>query len=116
MLRSLFIVCIALLTTGACAGSGTCSLLATQVDSPENNFRPPAEAVVIGNGELPFFEAPSVNCKIKGTFAVPGSYLTLYKIYKGWANVMFIAQDGQDIIAWVPTNRLKIVGQYGSNH
>lgn len=116
MLRSLSIVCIAFLATDACAGGDTCSLLTTQVEGPENNFRPPAEAVVIGNGELPFFEAPSVNCKIKGAYAIPGSYLTLYKIDKGWANVMFVAKDGQDIIAWVPTNRLKIVGQYGRNH
>ena len=52
---------------------------------------------------------------MKGVFVVKDDYLTLYKSYKGWVNVMYIAKDGSDFIGWIPEKKVKIVGQYGRN-
>ena len=115
MIRALCLVLVSLVATGAFAGDNTCSSLAAKGEGSENNFRPPAEATVVGKGTLFFYKAPSVRCKMKGAFTMPGSYVTVYKLHSRWANVMFIGKDGEDIVAWVQSNRLKIVGQYGRN-
>ena len=68
------------------------------------------EGRVIGHGKLIFYSAPNAQCQIKELLAEPGSSVTVYKPYKRWVNVMFIAKNGDDFVGWVPSNRVKVVG------
>ena len=115
MIRALAILSVSFATNAAFAAGASCSSLAADVEGPENSFRPPLEAKVIGKNDLHFYSAPNTRCKIKGAYAAPGNVLTLYKQHMRWSNVMFIAKNGNDVVAWVPSDRLKIVGQYGRN-
>ncbi len=115
MIRALVILVVTLATNAAFAAGPSCASLAADVEGPEANFRPPLEAKVVGKKRLYFYSAPNARCKIKGAFAVPGNTLTVYKQHMRWSNVMFIAKNGNDIVAWVPSDRLKIAGQYGRN-
>jgi hypothetical protein len=107
------------LVAGAASARGACEVLAGEVDGPDNNFRPPLEATVTGRGKLPLYSAPAARCVLKGRFAAPGKSATVYKHHRQWSNVMLIVvdEDGEaaDIVAWVPSKRLKIIGQYGHN-
>lgn len=115
MLPAFLPVLISLVTLPAIASEEACSSLASRAEAAQEGFHPPAEAKVIGTGKLAFYEAPSVKCEIKELYAAPNAFLTVYRIHDGWANVMFIAKNGKDIVAWVPSDRLKIVGRYGRN-
>lgn len=115
MLRTLSLMLLCFLATPVHAAGKSCSSLASQAEGTQGGFYPPAEGKVIGAGKLSLYEAPNVRCKIQKIYTVPGSYLTVYKIHNGWANVMFVPKSGEDIIAWVPNNRIKLVGQYGRN-
>jgi hypothetical protein len=112
MLRALVLLLLGLFAIPALAG-GACSSLAAQGKQSQESFFPPAEAKVVGSGKLRLHEAPSAQCKGLKYYVRPGDYLTLYKFHGSWANVMYVAKDGEDVIAWVPKNRLEIVGQYG---
>lgn len=107
------------LAAGAASARGACEILAGEVDGPDNNFRPPLEAIVTRGGKLPLYSAPAARCVIKGRFATAGKSATVYKHHRQWSNVMLIVVDDQgeaeDIVAWVPSKRLKITGQYGRN-
>ena len=104
---------------GAASARGACAVLAAEVDGPDNNFRPPLEATVRGGGKLPIYSAPHARCVIKGRFAAPGKSVTVYKHHRQWSNVMVMLKDEDGevdgVLAWVPSKRLKIVGQYGRN-
>lgn len=113
MLRALLFVMFGLIAIPVFAASETCTSLASRAEGTQGGFYPPAEAKVIGTGKLSFYEAPSVKCKIQKIYTEPGSYLTVYKIHNGWANVMFVPNDAEDLVAWVPSNRLNLIGQYG---
>jgi len=119
--RKVRAACAVLLCLAASAASarGACEVLAGEVNGPENNFRPPLEATVTGRGKLPLYSAPAARCVIKGRFAPPGKSLTVYKNHRQWSNVMLIVKDedgeAEDIVAWVPSKRLKVIGQYGRN-
>ena len=115
MIRAFVILLVSLAPNAAFAADASCSSLAANVEGPEDNFRPPLEAKVIGKKNLYFYSAPNSRCKIKGAYAVPGNTLTIYKQHMRWSNVMFITKSGNDIVAWVPSDRLKIAGQYGRN-
>ncbi|PUE24746.1 hypothetical protein B9Z39_13645 [Limnohabitans sp. JirII-29] len=115
MIRTLVVLVVTFATNAAFAAEPSCSSHAADVEGPEDNFRPPLEVKVIGTKELYFYSAPNARCKIKGAFAVPGNTLTMYKQHMRWSNVMLIAKNGNDIVAWVPSDRLKIAGQYGHN-
>jgi riboflavin synthase alpha subunit len=52
---------------------------------------------------------------MKGIFVIKGDSLTVYKSYKDWFNVMYIAKDGEDYTGWVSSKQIKINGQYGNN-
>ena len=115
MIRWVGIFLLSFAALFAHAGETVCAKLAAQIDGPSDNFRPPLEGTVIGNGKLNFYSAPSAECQIKGVTAAPGNYLTIYKPYQRWVNVMFIAKNGENVIGWVPKDRIKIAGQYGNN-
>lgn len=115
MIYTFAFVLLGLIASQAAALGGTCSSLAAEGEKSQDNFFPPAEAKVVGSGKLGLYEVPSTKCKVQKFYAMPGDYLTLYKLHESWAHAMFIAKNGEDVIAWVPKNRLKIVGQYGRN-
>ena len=52
---------------------------------------------------------------MEGVFVVTGDVLTVYKSIGGWANVMYIARNGDDFMGWVLESRIMEVGQYGHN-
>lgn len=53
---------------------------------------------------------------MKGVFVIKDDVLTVYKTFNGWANVMYIAKNGDDFIGWVLEKGIKEIGQYGQNH
>lgn len=97
------------------ASESNCTKLADEAGISGIHYYPSAEAKVIGSGKVGFYSSPNAKCKIKGEFVVKGNYLTVYKSYKSWVNVMYVAKDGEDLIGWLPESKVKIVGQYGSN-
>ena len=115
MIRTVLVAVPLSIANLAAAAGNDCSSLASQAEKTQGNFFPPAEAKIISKAKLSFYEAPSKKCKIPNAYSMPGKYLTVHKIYEGWANVMFIPEAGEDIIAWVPSNQLKLMGQYGRN-
>jgi len=115
MLRAIFLFLLCSFTTASFGGESECAKLAARSGGPENNYRPPQEATVVGKGRLYFYNAPSNECPMKRVFVVPGDVLTVYKSFDGWANVMYIAKNGDDFMGWVLENRIKEIGQYGNN-
>lgn len=112
---TLLFVLLCLAYTAGFANEPICSKVANEAETSSISYYPSAEATVIGKGSVNFYSAPSTECKMGNVYVVKGNFLTLYKSYKGWVNVMYIAKDGKDFIGWVPQNRVKTVGQYGHN-
>ena len=81
---------------------------------PDNNFRPPAIAKVVGKGRAYFYSAPAARCLMKHIFVIPGDRVTVYKPYLDWYQVMFInTRTGDETEGWIKENRLELAGQYG---
>lgn len=69
---------------------------------------------IVGRGRLQFHSAPDSACAIDGLFVVPGDTLFAQLEYGGFTRVAFIAMkktDRQDVVAWVPSSRLRANGQ-----
>ncbi|RYC39816.1 hypothetical protein DEH81_17855 [Pectobacterium zantedeschiae] len=59
-----------------------------------------------GEGQLQFYSAPDDRCVLKDTFVVTGSSLYVYSAFGGFYSVMYLTQDGDQIIGWVERKRL----------
>lgn len=115
MFRVTFLFFLLYFTSLACfAVEPICTKLALNAESSSIAYYPPAEAKVIGSEEVSLYSAPHADCKIKALYVTKGSYLTVYKSYKDWVNVMYVVKDA-DFIGWLPERKVKIVGQYGRN-
>lgn len=97
------------------AESPMCIKLSANINAVDDNYRPPLYGKVIGNKKLYFYSSPDVQCKMDGVFVIKGDSLTIYKPYKDWLNVMYIAKDGEDYMGWVSAKQVKVNGQYGKN-
>jgi len=115
MRNFLLLLLLASLVQTSFAAESVCTKLSKQVDGVDDNYRPPLYGKVIGHKKLNFYTAPDAQCKMKGVFVIKGDSLTVYKPYKDWLNVMYIAKDGEDYMGWVPAKQVKINGQYGKN-
>ena len=115
MPRAICLVLLCIFASAIFGGEAECSRLDARAGGPENNYRPPLEAAVIGKGRLYLHSAPSDRCQMKGVFVIEGDVLTVYKSFEGWANVMYIAKNGDDFMGWVLEKRIKGIGQYGHN-
>lgn len=116
MLRATFLVILICCINQVClADESVCNRLEGEAEASGISYHPPSEARVIGSGKIGFYSAPNAECKFKGLFVVKGNYLTVYKSYNGWINVMYVAKSGEDFIGWLPESKVKIVGQYGRN-
>lgn len=116
MFRPTFLVFLFCCANQVClADDSSCTKLAVEAEASGISYHPPFEAKVIGNGKIGIYSSPNAECKINGVFVVKGNYLTVYKSYKGWINVMYVAKNGEDFIGWLPESKVKIVGQYGNN-
>jgi len=93
-----------------------CEALSDNVSLEAAEYRPPLEAKVIGEGRLHFHSGPNAVCMNKKVYVIPNDSLTVYASSdSGWAQVMYIAKDGQDFTGWVEEKRLKLLGHYGAN-
>ncbi|WP_251029730.1 hypothetical protein [Pseudomonas fluorescens] len=91
-----------------------CEALSDNVSLEAAEYRPPLEAKVIGEGRLYFHSGPNAACMNKKVYVIPNDGLTVYASSdSGWAQVMYIAKDGQDFTGWVEEKRLKLLGHYG---
>lgn len=116
MFRATFLFFLLCLTSLACfANESICTKLAVEAETSGITYHPSAEAKVIGDGKVNFYSAPNAKCRMKGVFVVKNIYLTVYTLYKGWVNVMYVAKDGEDFIGWLPESKIKVMGQYGRN-
>lgn len=61
---------------------------------------------VRGGGQLQFYSAPDDRCVLKDTFVAPGNSLYVYSAFGGFYSVMYLTQDGDQIIGWVESQRL----------
>lgn len=112
----IYFVLFCIFTFTSFADGVECTKLDARVGGPEDNYRPPLEATVLGKDRLYFYNAPNERCKMKDVFVITGDVLTVYKSFDGWANVMYISKDGNDFMGWVHEKRIKKIGQYGLNH
>ena len=93
-----------------------CDTLSDNASLEAGSYRPPLEATVTDQGRLYFHSAPSPACLNKKLFVIPGDSLTVYASSEsGWAQVMYIAKDGQDYSGWVEEKRLKLGDHYGGS-
>nr|BFD40789.1 hypothetical protein FFPRI1PSEUD_22880 [Pseudomonas sp. FFPRI_1] len=91
-----------------------CDTLSDNASLEAGEYRPPLEAKVIGEGRLHFHSGPDAACKNNKLYVIPGDGLTVYASSdKGWAQVMYIAKDGEDYTGWVEEKRLQLGGHYG---
>ena len=110
-------LCTSVAMSCACAHeSAACRQLSEAVGGPDDNFRPPVSATVIGLGRAYFHSAPAPECLSKRTFIVPGDAVTVYKPYKKWYQVMYTnVKTGRDVEGWIEEGRLRLGGPLGDN-
>jgi hypothetical protein len=74
---------------------------------------PPHSAVVIGNGRLQFYSAPTTGCIMPGIFVIPKDEIIAYaQSNDGWTSVMYLnPKTGVDVSGWVRSSRLKHKGR-----
>jgi len=94
-----------------------CQQLGKAAGSPDDNFRPPLAATVIGAGRTYFHSAPASECMTKHIFIIPGDNVTVYKPYKNWYQVMYInSKTGEDFEGWIEDRRLRLGSSEGGNN
>ncbi|HSI44526.1 MAG TPA: hypothetical protein VK949_09305 [Methylotenera sp.] len=114
MFRAIFLFVLLCFCSLACfANQSICTKITSEAETSGILYYPTAEAKVIENGKVSLYSSPNTACKIKGMFVIKGNYLTVYKSYKGWVNVMYVANSGEDVIGWLPESKVKIMAQYG---
>ena len=59
-----------------------------------------------GEGHLQFYSAPDDKCLLKGTFVIPNDDLYAYVELNGFYRVMYLSNDGDQIMGWVKKKRL----------
>ncbi|RVU76097.1 hypothetical protein [Pantoea dispersa] len=59
-----------------------------------------------GKGHLQFYSAPDEKCLLKGIFVVPNDDLYAYVEQNGFYRVMYLTNDGDQIMGWVKKDRL----------
>ncbi len=97
-------------------GAVDCRHLNDATGGPDDNFRPPLAATVIGQGRAYFYSAPASPCMIRRTFIVPGDTVTVYKPYKKWYQVMYVnGKTGEDVEGWIEESRLRLGGSVGGD-
>ena len=93
-----------------------CATLGKTTGGPDDNFRPPVTATVIGAGRAYFHSAPASACVTKHLFIVPGNNVTAYKPYKNWYQVMYVnGKTGEDFEGWIEDRRLRLEGTVGAD-
>jgi hypothetical protein len=100
----------------AWADSKQCQELADKVSGPDDNFRPPLGATAqpqAPSKRVYLRSAPLEQCAAGQPFIVRGDNVTVYKPYKGWMQVMYIAKSGDDYSGWVKETELKMEGTMG---
>jgi hypothetical protein len=110
-------LCASLATSYAHAGGvDECRQIARDAGGPDDNFRPPLSATVIGSGRAYFYSAPASQCISKRTFLVPGDAVTVYKPYKKWYQVMYVSgKTGEDFEGWIEQGRLRLGNHLGGD-
>jgi hypothetical protein len=114
-IRAVLILCASLATMHARAAVD-CQKLGEATGGPDDNFRPPLSAHVVGVGRAEFYSAPASECMIKHLFIIPGDEVTVYKSYKNWYQVMYTNnKTGEDFEGWIEDRRLRLEGTVGGN-
>jgi hypothetical protein len=115
MKRSFIVLLLGFFAITANCAEVNCTLLA-QTAEQEGEIVPDTGSGrdISGKGRLQFYSAPEIQCKIDGLFVVPGDVLFAQMEHKGFTKVAFIGMrktDKEDVIAWVPSKRLRKNGQ-----
>ena len=93
-----------------------CAALDEKANAEAGSYRPPVEGKIIGQGRAYFHSAPNSACITRKVFVVPGDGLTVYASTEdGWAQVMYIAKDGDDFTGWLEENRVELGQHYGGD-
>ncbi|CAJ3212182.1 bacterial SH3 domain protein [Burkholderia pseudomallei] len=110
-------LCASFTAPNAHANDGVdCRRLNEATRGPDDDFRPPLSAKVIGSGRAYFYSAPAPQCMTKHTFIVAGDTVTVYKPYKRWYQVMYVNnKTGEDFEGWVEEDRLRLGGHLGGD-
>ncbi|AOI61952.1 hypothetical protein [Burkholderia diffusa] len=113
--RVVFTLCASLATTYSLA-EVDCAKLGKSTGGPDDNFRPPVMATVIGTGRAYFHSAPESKCINKRLFIIPGDNVTVYKPYKNWYQVMYVNnKTGEDFEGWIEDRHLRLGGTVGGD-
>jgi hypothetical protein len=67
---------------------------------------------VTGSGRLQFYSAPSLDCKLAGTFILSGESVDAYTEQGGFTFVYYLnPRNGSDAMGWVQSARLQENGR-----
>lgn len=61
---------------------------------------------VARKGRLQFYSVPNKNCKMDGTFIIPGDTVIGYTEFNGFTLVDYFRRNGDSIEGWVESDRL----------
>jgi len=71
---------------------------------------------VIGKGRLQLYSAPILNCKMPGTFILPGENIDAYIEHQNFMLILYInPKTTKETMGWVVSERLKSNG-FGIGH
>lgn len=122
-----YLVKLALLAGAAAAGVAAapawadthCDRLNAKLSGPDDNFRPPLSATAepqAPSKRVYLRSAPDEQCAAGQPFIVRGDHVIVYKPYKGWMQVMYVAKSGDDYTGWVRENEIKETGTMGPSN
>ncbi len=113
LLKLLASLLLTVVVQAACADGGVCDSAAKQAEADPILLVPRVYFAVTGEGRLFFHSAPDQACKLADTFVIPGDSLIGYSEFKSWTSVMYTKANGDPVLGWVRSDRLRRTGTLG---
>jgi hypothetical protein len=104
---------LAMLTQGVFAGDGACEEAGKRADANPTLLVPRVYFVVTDGPRLFFYSAPDKACRLADKFVIAGDSLIGYSEFEGWTSVMFTKPNGDPVMGWVRSERLRAKGTLG---
>jgi hypothetical protein len=104
---------LTIVVQGACADDGICDKAARQAEADPVLLVPRVYFAVKSGPRLFFYSAPDQACRQADTFVIAGDSLIGYLEFKGWISVMFTKTNGDPVMGWVRSERLRATGTLG---
>jgi hypothetical protein len=104
---------LTMIVQGAYADDGTCDMAGRRAEAHPTLLVPRVYFAVTSGPRLFFYSAPDQACRQADTFVIAGDSLIGYSEFKGWISVMFAKPNGDPVMGWVRSERLRATGTLG---